>query len=213
MEKAAEAEAKKSTGNNNTGNTGNTSGGGGSGSGGSSGGTTNNADKVEGVAAAIWMAGSDVSGWGTGSTRSARLSAKGVSGAQAYLNAHGDNGDIYRSWSNRRKELPKYYYGAFRTGGYTGDWNGDEGRIALLHKKELVLNAEDTKNLLAAIETLRYMTTSALNGYNASSLGISGNGLEQNVHIDASFPNVTNHNEIEEAINNLVNVASQRINR
>ena len=208
MLESGKAAENGSTGNNNTGDTG---GGSGSESGGSGGGTTNNADKVEGVAAAIWMAGSSVSGWGTGSTRSARLAAKGVSGAQAYINAHADNGDIYKNWANRRSELPKYYYGAFRTGGYTGDWNGDEGRVALLHKKELVLNAEDTRNLLAAIETLRYMTTSALNGYGAGNFGIGGNGLEQNVHIDANFPNVTNHNEIEEAINNLVNVASQRI--
>jgi hypothetical protein len=29
------------------------------------------------------------------------------------------------------------------TGGYTGDW-GPDGKIAMLHQKELVLNAEDT---------------------------------------------------------------------
>jgi len=39
----------------------------------------------------------------------------------------------------------------------------------------------------------------------------SDSALEQNVHIDASFPNVTNSREIEEAFNNLVNAASQRI--
>ena len=39
----------------------------------------------------------------------------------------------------------------------------------------------------------------------------SGNGtLEQNVHIDANFPNVQSSKEIEDAINNLTNVASQR---
>ena len=42
--------------------------------------------------------------------------------------------------------------------------------------------------------------------------GISRNSdiLEQNVHIDASFPNVRDSREIEEAFNNLVNIASQR---
>ena len=34
--------------------------------------------------------------------------------------------------------------------------------------------------------------------------------LEQNIHIDANFPNVKNANEIETAFNNLVNLASQR---
>lgn len=36
--------------------------------------------------------------------------------------------------------------------------------------------------------------------------------LEQNVHIDASFPNVKDSNEIQDAFNNLVNIASQRAN-
>lgn len=35
-----------------------------------------------------------------------------------------------------------------KTGGYTGDWSGDEGRVALLHKKELVLNDVQTKHIL-----------------------------------------------------------------
>ena len=35
--------------------------------------------------------------------------------------------------------------------------------------------------------------------------------LEQNVHIDASFPNATDRYEIEFAFDNLVNIASQRI--
>ena len=30
----------------------------------------------------------------------------------------------------------------------TGDWMGDEGRVALLHKKELVLNESQTRDIL-----------------------------------------------------------------
>ena len=37
--------------------------------------------------------------------------------------------------------------------------------------------------------------------------------LDQNVTIEASFPNVTNHTEIEQALNNLVNMASQQAAR
>jgi hypothetical protein len=43
-------------------------------------------------------------------------------------------------------------------------------------------------------------------------MGDSGT-LEQNVKIEASFPNVQDHNEIEEAFNNLINKASQYANR
>ena len=41
-------------------------------------------------------------------------------------------------------------YYQFDTGGYTGEW-GSDGRIAMLHQKELVLNADDTQNLLNAV--------------------------------------------------------------
>ena len=34
--------------------------------------------------------------------------------------------------------------------------------------------------------------------------------LDQNVHIEANFPNVTQHTEIEQAFENLVNMASMR---
>ena len=37
--------------------------------------------------------------------------------------------------------------------------------------------------------------------------------LEQEVHITAEFPNVSDHNEVEEALRNLMNTASQYANR
>ena len=37
--------------------------------------------------------------------------------------------------------------------------------------------------------------------------------LDQNVHITAEFPNVTDHNEIEEALLSLTNRASQFANQ
>lgn len=43
---------------------------------------------------------------------------------------------------------------AFDTGGYTGNWTGKEGKLAMLHKKELVLNEEQTKNILASVKVL-----------------------------------------------------------
>jgi SMC interacting uncharacterized protein involved in chromosome segregation len=43
----------------------------------------------------------------------------------------------------------------FRSGGYTGDWFGDGGKLAMLHKKEIVLNKDDTSNLLKTIDITR----------------------------------------------------------
>jgi hypothetical protein len=34
--------------------------------------------------------------------------------------------------------------------------------------------------------------------------------LEQNVHIEANFPNATDHSEIEQAFDNLINLAVQK---
>ena len=111
--------------------------------------------------------------------------------------------------------LKKY---GFNTGGYTGVWTGETGRLALLHQKELVLNAEDTKNILNAVQVLRTIDGSVLQRLASMSgtIGVPKGSLdatetiEQNVHIDAQFPNVTNSHEIENAFNNLINIASQR---
>lgn len=111
----------------------------------------------------------------------------------------------------------------YDTGGYTGTW-GDEGKLALLHQKELVLNAQDTQNMLNAVDILRDITNSIGNTMlnrlaqlNAGAKGVlastNGDTLEQNVHIEATFPNVQNSNEIEEAFRNLTNIAAQRAYR
>ena len=118
----------------------------------------------------------------------------------------------------------------FDTGGYTGNWNSKEGRMAMLHEKELVLNAKDTKNILAAVNSVRAMqsiiTSLDLNALAVkkqmiSNLttpivakeGLTNNNLDQNVQIEANFPNVRDAHQIEEAFDNLVNMASQYANK
>ena len=108
------------------------------------------------------------------------------------------------------------------TGGYTGSW-GPEGRLALLHQKEIVLNAHDTENFLAAIGIVRDISDqiekNALAMQYSAALGQvraaydSTGTLQQEVTIHAEFPNATNHSEIEEAFKNLTNLASQYANR
>ena len=116
--------------------------------------------------------------------------------------------------------LKKEQLSGYDTGGYTGEWD-NSGRLALLHQKELVLNATDTQNMLAAVEIIRSITDtigsgmlSRLASLNASAVGFNASNaetIEQNVHIEASFPNVKDSREIEDALNNLVNTASQRV--
>ena len=113
------------------------------------------------------------------------------------------------------------YTHSFDTGGYTGEW-GPYGKMAMLHEKELVLNAQDTENFLASLELLdnitRILDLQSANSQmsNLTSPGFTGfeaETLEQEVHIEASFPNVQNRNEIEEAFKTLINEASQYANR
>lgn len=120
------------------------------------------------------------------------------------------------------KFLAQMAIATFDTGGATGSWGDAEGRLAFLHEKELVLNQQDTANILAAVQAVRAITGS-LNSLatgeigslisNATGLlgGVNTNStLDQNVHIEANFPNVTQHTEIEQAFENLVNMASMK---
>lgn len=112
--------------------------------------------------------------------------------------------------------LKKEQLSGYDTGGYTGDWVGDYGKLALLHNKELVLNEHDTKNMLDMMKIARSVIAAsgarALEP-NAGKAITKVAELEQNVHIEANFPNVESASEIEEALNNLVQMASQRASR
>ena len=113
---------------------------------------------------------------------------------------------------------------AYGSGGYTGDWNSDEGKIAILHEKELVLNKDDTKNFLDGIKILRHITSGVQTSLSTKTESINikslinneepdKNQIDQNVQIEATFPNVNSKREIEEAFNDLVNLAAQRAMR
>lgn len=181
-----------------------------------------NSDKAEGVAAAIFIWG-DNSGWGDDPERARKLQEKGVTEAQAIINAKGENGWLYNKYWDKRFEVRnKYSYGKFDTGGYTGDWSG-EGRFAMLHQKEIVLNKDDTENFLKTVDIVRQISdmidlnamsaSGGLGSLFAASVNKDNGVLEQNVHITAEFPNATNKDEILSAFDNVVNLASQYANR
>lgn len=156
--------------------------------------------------------------YGNGAARRAALqSAYGVEGQKIIQGLVNNTQGYTKSKTKLGNRLSALGYD---TGGYTGSWNNN-GRLAFLHQKELVLNATDTENMLNAINVMRNLTNSVgiatlarLASLGASgSAGIGGNGLEQNVHISATFPNATSTREIEEALLNLTNRASQMIGR
>lgn len=113
-----------------------------------------------------------------------------------------------------------------KTGLYTGSWNGpnveENGKLAFLHQKELVLNATDTENMLEAVKLIRQISQqidlqaiSQSSGFSAVATQFFGDRepLQQDITIHAEFPNVTDHNEIEQAFDNLANKAAQFANR
>ena len=152
-------------------------------------------------------------------------STKGVKGGSGYSVIKWSSNQDYVLISNGTGSygwVKKTDLVGFDTGGYTGEW-GSYGKMAMVHEKELILNANDTENLLASMEFLSRVlelidlqaVNSQISNITSPALRETANGgtVEQNVRIEASFPNVSDRNEIEEAFNNLINTSSQYANR
>ena len=124
-------------------------------------------------------------------------------------------------------------YNGAASGAYTGDWGPgqglgiDNGKIIKVHPKELILNKSDTKNILRAVDIVRDMNNwvdDQIKRMNQQSQSVISNlmtdvipstynnqPIQQEVNIEANFPGVTDHYEIEEALSNLSNDAAQYI--
>lgn len=121
----------------------------------------------------------------------------------------------------------------FKSGGYTGKWNDitgekDNGKLAWLHQKELILNAKDTENMLKTVGMVRdltgmlknmqldafHQTFGMLEKYAPSQpvgyTNTNNTSTAQTVHINANFPNATDSAQIEKAFKNLSNIALQK---
>jgi len=97
---------------------------------------------------------------------------------------------------------------------------------------ELMLNSSDTQNILAATSLIRQIDATTLDNIQnmisqgafnmiyslgnlmSPSVGATGSDtLQQDVHITAEFPNATDHSEIEQAFEDIINMATQYANR
>ena len=119
------------------------------------------------------------------------------------------------------------------SGAYTGNWAKgqgfglDNGKIIKVHPKELILNQKDTSNILRAVDIVRNMNdwidkqVQSMVDFGQAKLGslidkttppvYETQPIKQEVTIQADFPGVTDHYEIEEALSNLSNNAAQYI--
>ena len=130
--------------------------------------------------------------------------------------------DKYKKQNNG----PLSRFQRYDTGGYTGAW-GSEGKLAILDEKELVLNKEDTSNMLSLVDILRGISKSDVEGmmqlaFADGIVGTAGFGAITNssssvggntFNITAEFPNANDVNEIRQAILSLPNLAAQYINK
>ena len=186
----------------------------------------------------------------TASRQNAYVTRNGVGG---YKLVNSSTGQAMEYWSGQSKTsgLPdneealdyfkrKYqnlsisylsYMSGFATGGYTGAW-GKDGKLAVLHEKELVLNKEDTANILQAVSAIRSITGSNSQLSNAilksgnvqahmlsqvSSGIMSGfdnintnNSTSNSMVINADFSGVNSADEIYQALLELQNYGLQQ---
>ena len=120
-------------------------------------------------------------------------------------------------------ERKNQFVSSLDTGGYTGVW-GDQGKLAMLHEKELVLNKEDTTNLLEAIDIMRKLDLGQIETRMYESFLLAQQrmaedrvapdtqptAINQTITINADFPDASDRDEIRAAFDSLVNMASQR---
>jgi hypothetical protein len=69
------------------------------------------------------------------------------------------------------------------------------------------------RDMLTMIDQYANWASAGIGQFTTSKIDTSNSSIEQEVTIHAEFPNATNHIEIEEAFNNLINTASQYANR
>lgn len=126
--------------------------------------------------------------------------------------------------------LKKYQIAKMDTGGYTGDWNSKEGRLGILHEKELVLNKFDSQAFLDLVDRFKMwfklndirqhweqnLQEAMLESEVLESMrrmrqayDSSLDNIQPIVNITAEFPDATDAQEIQTAFENLVNHATQ----
>ena len=202
------------------------------GSGGSSGGSGGgaNSDTAWGIAKAIWTYGG-ASGWGNDPIRSSKLTkAYGSDFArqvQTIINQNYRSGKLVDYGSMK---YSSYNLIGYKQGGYLGNrFNADEivpnsdgGKLFIGHPGELILNQEDTANILNAVDMVRTMVATARNGNYNDIIRQSGGVIDMDsikdtesqngavyYQVECNFPNATNVEDIQKAILTLPDIAPQ----
>lgn len=118
-------------------------------------------------------------------------------------------GDYYAKvlYSGKTYYLDKSKLKAFKTGGFTGDNVPESGALALLHKKELVLNEQQTKHILQTAETLKGLQLPKINMPNIQLPKTTPSEVDQSTTIEINIEKMTG---TEQDLNKLADFIEQR---
>lgn len=150
-------------------------------------------DRIQGIAEAIWVWGSNTSGWGFDRTRWSRLDSKFGAGSgstvQRYIN------DIAAGRKKRKKSwssLKGYFYNRFETGGLA-DFTGPAWLDGTKSRPEIVLNQRDSQNFLQLTDILsNAMTGRSFSGNN------SKGSTEINLEFKINVEQMSNDYDVEQ---------------
>ena len=129
------------------------------------------------------------------SKSSGTVKGAGVKSGDGLYIVNDNNGRVAVSRTNSIKDalfwIPKSKVSAFDTGGYTGTWGDNNGRMAILHQKERVLSAEQTASFERLVDILPLLTNNSVfsNIKNASRNFVPNSelGVNNNIVINNEF--------------------------
>ena len=160
-----------------------------------------NAD-IKGIASAIWIYGSDKSGWGTGQTRIKNIDKIFGSGAgqkvQNFINVHSKTDSGWTSWDTAKK----YFKSKYKKGGLA-PFTGPAWLDGTQSKPELVLNATDTKNFIQLKDILA--STMRAGAFNTP-VAVSG---DTNYEININVDHINNDYDVDKIANRVKKIIVQ----
>ena len=153
-------------------------------------------DNIIGIAEAIWLRGSDATGWGAGDIRKSRVDEKiGAGAGQEVQTRINKIANKSVGTGKAQKDLTEYYYGKFKQGGLA-DFTGPAWLDGTKSRPEVVLDAQDSRNFIQ----LRDILSSVLNNGSFSNTSTENNG-DITYDIDINVESIGSDYDVEQVAN------------
>ena len=154
-------------------------------------------DNIIGIAEAVWLKGSDASGWGAGEIRKSRVDQKiGTGAGQEVQTRINQIANKKVGTGKAKKALTEYYYGKFKQGGLA-DFTGPAWLDGTKSRPELVLNQKDTQNFIQ----LKDILASILGRGGATNNTSTENNGDITYDIDINVESIGSDYDVEQVAN------------